>query len=148
MFPLVCKWPWSQDSGGSLSNSTLQDSLELELGASATGVHKIPAPSGAPAAASSSSSNILDPQAHARRLKHKSSSGSKDASGMSFPGFLIVGFVGFMQGDWWFHTTVDFVDFNLGAPPLCPLAMPSLPTFYLPKQNPADRGTPNKSQQI
>ena len=58
-----------------------QDSLELELGASATGVHKIPAPSGAPSAAPS---NVLDPQAHARRLKRKSSSGSKDASGVYF----------------------------------------------------------------
>ena len=59
-----------------------QDSLELELGASATGVHKIPAPSGVPASGAGAPSNVLDPQAHSRRLKHKSSSGSKDASGM------------------------------------------------------------------
>ena len=64
-----------------------QDSLELELGASATGVHKIPAPtttaaSGAPPLPPppTAPSNVLDPKA-ARRLKHKSSSGSKDASG-------------------------------------------------------------------
>ena len=61
--------------------STFQDSLELELGASATGVHKIPAPSGAMSAAVVTSSNVLDPQP-TRRLNHKSSSGSKDASGM------------------------------------------------------------------
>ena len=62
-----------------------QDSLELELGASATGVHKIPAPSGVPASSGAGApSNVLDPQAHSRRLKHKSSSGSKDASGMLY----------------------------------------------------------------
>ena len=42
----------------------------------------MPAPGGAPASAAPS--NVLDPQAHARRrLKHKSSSGSKEASGMT-----------------------------------------------------------------
>ena len=65
----------------SVRSVVFQDSLELELGASATGVHKIPAPGGVSAPAAGAPSNVLDPQARARRLKHKSSSGSKEASG-------------------------------------------------------------------
>ena len=43
--------------------------------------------------------------------------------------------------DTWCFFTPDFVDFNLGVPPVCPFAMTSLPNFHLPKQNRADRGT-------
>ena len=51
----------------------------------------------------------------------------------------------------WFNTSwiqgdhgglrLYFVDFDLGVPPVCSFAIPSLPNFHLPKQNWAEIGT-------
>ena len=45
-----------------------------------------------------------------------------------------------VQGD---HggSTLDFIDFQPGVPPVRPFAMQSLLNFLLPEQNCADRGT-------
>ena len=38
-----------------------------------------------------------------------------------------------VQGD--HGGSLDFVDFNLGVPPVCPLTVPSLPNFHQPKHD-------------
>ena len=50
------------------------------------------------------------------------------------------------QGD---HGGLTLVDFNLGVPPICPFAMPSLPNFHLSlAELGMQQNKPNQSQRV